>query len=121
MSEINFLCEKCGSNLEQYKKGSTGGVICSKCNWGVVTTEMPEINLDFNIYEVFIRNGDCNNKSHIQTVSSIKGINFLKARNIILDEKLPLVFKGEAKEVVGVREKIKLAGMECVIKPGFPW
>ncbi len=99
---------------------STQGVSCPKCGWSVVTTHISEIKLDTVKYEVHINKGNYRNEEHIKAVSKISGMNFLSARKV-LKETQPLVFKGEAIDILQVRKTLVSAGLGCLIYPEFPW
>jgi len=114
------VCEKCGGALVIRQEGNTQGLYCTKCNWSVVTTHIPEFMLDSTKYEVRVCRGDYRNGQHVKAVSKVSSMNFLASRKL-LQEVEPLVFSGEAADVIRVREILSAAGMVCEINPEFRW
>jgi tRNA(Ile2) C34 agmatinyltransferase TiaS len=114
------ICEKCGSEMEFRREGSSQGLFCTNCDWSVVTTYIPEILLDETLYEVIITDGNPQNKKHISTVSHAGNINFLSARKSLREGSF-VVFKGIATEVVEIRKTLDSAGLSYKIAPEFPW
>lgn len=115
-----MVCEKCQSQMEVQNTGSTQGLYCTKCDWSVVTTHISEIRLDATKYEIRIREGDYRNEQHVKAVAHVSGMNFFLSRKL-LQESLPIVFKGETIDIVRARESLVSVGMECVISPDFCW
>jgi hypothetical protein len=119
-SETESSCPQCGGPTEVRQKGFTRGLYCTRCDWAVVHTEIPQINLDTTLYEVRIRDGDYGNREHVKVVADISGVNFLEARRL-LQQREPVVFRGQAIDVVPVRESLKSAGILFTISPEFRW
>jgi hypothetical protein len=109
-------CEKCGGKMEARQEGSTQGLFCTPCDWSVVTTHIPEIKLDATLYAVTACNGDFDDASHVKAVAQISGLNFLAARKL-LQQELPVVFKGVAVDVLKVRRTLSQAGIDCNVTP----
>ena len=101
-------------------EGSTQGMMCPSCNWSVVTTRIPEIQLDFTSYEVRISGGDYHNEKHVKALAKIANINFLAARKLLQEEQ-PLVYAGKASDIVKIREALIVDGLQCAITPDFRW
>ncbi len=114
------VCEKCGSLMEARQEGSTQGLYCTGCDWSVVTTHIPEIRIDATEYEVRVSRGDYRNEQHVKAVSKVSNTNFLASRKLLQDTQ-PLVFRGEAVDVVRVREILVAAGISCAISPELRW
>ncbi|HLO87738.1 MAG TPA: hypothetical protein VK203_22405 [Nostocaceae cyanobacterium] len=121
ISQALPVCEQCGSPMEVRREGSTQGLYCTNCDWSVVTTYIPAIILDETLYKVSILNGDAQNKQHIRAVAQIVNVNFLAARKLLQEQSPLIVFRGDAKEVVRVREVLSMAGLVYEITPEFPW
>ncbi|AFZ26623.1 hypothetical protein Cylst_4545 [Cylindrospermum stagnale PCC 7417] len=115
------ICEKCGSQMEIRQEGSTQGLFCTNCDWSIVTTYIPETQRDETLYEVSIINGDAQNKQHIRTVAQVANVNFLAARKLLQERSPFVVFRGNAKEVVRVREVLSMPELVYEITPEFPW
>lgn len=120
ISEIP-ACEKCGSPVEFRCEGSTQGLFCTKCEWSVVTTCLPEILRDTTLYEVSVTSGECGSVHHLKTVAQLAGVNFLAARKLLQGPSSFAVFTGDASKVAKVRDMLKSAGLAYEIKPPFPW
>jgi hypothetical protein len=112
-------CEQCRGELVVFNEGSTQGTRCDLCGWSVVTTNMPGIQLDECRYEVRCR-GDYWNQTQIRAVSEVTGHNFLMSRDM-LQQGSTLVFSGQAKSVLRVRNILVSAGVACEITPDFCW
>jgi len=112
-------CEQCGGNLIVLKEGITQGARCDQCDWSVVTTNMPGIQLDRCRYELRCR-GDYRNQAQVSAVSEVTGQNYLLSR-ITLQQGDTLVFSGQAQEVLQARNILVSAGVVCEITPDFPW
>ncbi|MFJ2386730.1 hypothetical protein [Pseudomonas koreensis] len=81
-----------------FKEGSTQGTRCDRCDWSVVTTNMPCIQLDRCRYEVRCR-GDYRNQDQVKAVSEVTGQNYLISR-LTLQQGDALVFSGQAQEAL---------------------
>jgi hypothetical protein len=113
------VCEQCGGQIELRQEGSTHGLYCTRCDWSIVTTHIPEITLDTTSYEVRV-DGDCRNEGHVKAAAEVSGMNFLAARKL-LQEPRSIVFTGRAVDVMRAREILTAAGMGCTINPDFRW
>ena len=116
----NEKCEQCGGALEFRKNGSVQGYFCKGCDWALVTTFIPDIQLDETQYTIAVSGGDYHNELHIKAVADASQINFLSARKL-LQQVNPEVFKGEATKVIKVRESLSSAGLICNINPPFSY
>jgi hypothetical protein len=114
------VCEKCGGKMEIRREGSTQGLFCTQCDWSVVTTHISEVKLDNTQYEVVACDGDPDDARHVKAVAQISGTNFLASRKL-LQQELPLVFKGVAVDVLQVRETLTGVGISCKVTPEFRW
>uniref|UniRef100_UPI0013CEA310 hypothetical protein n=2 Tax=Moraxellaceae TaxID=468 RepID=UPI0013CEA310 len=58
MNEIvSETCELCGGKLKSLILGNLSGLFCDNCQkWAVVTTYIPQINLDENLYKIYLVN-----------------------------------------------------------------
>jgi hypothetical protein len=117
---MNGKCEGCGGELEYRINGSVQGYFCERCGWAVVTTYIPEIDLDDTKYSVFACGGDYKKDAHVRAVSEVAGVNFLSARKLLQQER-PTVFQGRARAVEKVRVVLAEAGLSCEISPSFPY
>jgi len=117
----NEVCESCGALVEARREGSVQGVFCTRCDWAVVTTWLPEILRDETLYEVKVVAGDYKNEKHIKAIAKLKELNFLAARKLLQTESSFVVFNGKAAQLVDVRGVLISACMEYVIRPEFLW
>ncbi|MGW8393128.1 hypothetical protein [Pseudoduganella sp. HUAS MS19] len=118
--EFQMICEKCGGKMVARHEGSMQGLFCTKCDWSVVTTRIPEIKLDRTQYDVFALNADYKNQSHIKAVAHVTGFNLLEARKLLQFAE-PDIFRGNAVEVKRVRDALRSVGVDCRIEPEFTW
>src|SRR5688572_6974711 len=112
-------CEKCGGEMEYRQEGSVQGLFCKNCDWYLVTTHIPPIQLDETDYEVHATGGDFKNPAHVKAVAEASGRNFLDSRRL-LQESEPLVYRGKAPEVARVHDVLIAAGVGVRILPPFP-
>lgn len=121
MMDHSFIaCEKCGSQTEVFREGRTQGIRCKQCDWSVVTTYTPPIQLDQTIYEVRIERGDYQDAKQVKAVAHVIGGNFLSARDTLKNGQ-PIVFSGDAQHVMQVRDSLLAAGVVVAVQPEFPW
>jgi hypothetical protein len=116
----NQKCEQCGGELEFRTKGSVQGYFCKTCDWALVTTFIPDIQLDETIYKVTIADGDYRNKSQIKAVAEISNINFLSAQKLLRQRNV-MIFQGEAPRVLKVRDTLNAVSLTYDIQPPFPY
>lgn len=112
-------CEVCGRELEFRREGSVQGFYCKSCDWAVVTTYIPEIQLDETIYELRVSGADFHNENHVRTVSAVSGLNFIAARKLLQQQEKPLVFAGKAPTIQDRRDKLAAVGFSIEISPPF--
>jgi hypothetical protein len=115
------VCEDCGGTVEVRREGSTQGVFCTRCDWAVVTTYLPEIFRDETLYEISVTSGDYNNKEHIRAIAKLNGVNFLDARQLLQTQPNFKLCKGAASRVEEIRVAFELVGIQYEIRPPFPW
>lgn len=120
MDHLPIVCEKCGSRTEVFREGRTQGTRCTHCDWSVVTTYTPPIQLDRTIYEVRIERGDYRDTEQVKAISHVTNGNFLSARELLKNSQ-SLVFSGDAHHVMQVRDSLLAAGIAIAIQPDFPW
>lgn len=113
-------CEACGQKVEFRREGSTQGLFCTNCDWALVTTYIPQIELDETLYSVRISGTDLHDKNHIRAVSAVTGLNFIAARKLLQQDR-PLVFEGKAPKVLEVRDTLASAGLSYLITPRFDY
>ncbi len=112
-------CEDCGSKAEFDIRGSTQGLFCSKCDWAVLRTYIPQIDLDRTTYKLFIISGDHKNKNQVKTIARVANVNFLQARQMLLgsDEQIT---EGSAVAIDNARQDLSDVGLEFYTEPDFP-
>lgn len=120
MDHSLITCEKCGSQMDAFREGRTQGIRCKQCDWSVVTTYTPPIQLDRTIYEVRIERGDYQDTGQVKAIAHVIGGNFLRARDILKSSQ-SLVFSGDAQHVMQVRDALFTTGVIVKIQPEFPW
>ena len=111
-------CEVCGGEVEFRREGSTQGLYCKNCDWALVTTYIPKIDLDETIYRIRITESDFHDENQVRAVATISGVNFIAARKL-LQEKNPIVLEGEASKVKQAKQRLIDAGLRFEIFPEF--
>src|SRR6266550_4353718 len=61
-SEEELVCPECGGLTQVLRERLTLGLSCTRCTWSVVSTCIPEIQLDYTSYEVRVGGGDYRNR-----------------------------------------------------------
>jgi hypothetical protein len=105
--------------MEFRQESSVQGLFCKNCDWYVVTTHIPPMQLDETEYEVRVTGGDFHSEAHVKAVAEVSGRNFVGARKL-LQEGVPLVYKGHAPEVARAEATLAAAGLGVQILPPFP-
>ena len=77
--------EQCGRQMESRQEGSTHGLYCTRCDWSIVATYIPEITLDTTSYEV-----QSIEPSHDRLSSVANPLNPLATRSILPRWPMPL-------------------------------
>lgn len=111
-------CKMCGGETEFRRIGSVQGLFCKTCDWNLVTSYIPEIELDETLYEVKVNNGDIHNINHVKIIAEVSGLNFLSSRKL-LSEQNPTIFRGMALNVIRVRTALAQEGLDYEITPEF--
>lgn len=119
MSEVK-KCKNCGADTEFRVEGSTEGFFCTKCDWALVTTHIPEIAKDSTHYKMYLLSADPNNKDQIKLLSQVANINYLQARKMARED-MPLIIEGEAVVIDKARDALNQVSIEYDIKPSFPY
>jgi hypothetical protein len=114
-------CELCGHPVEFRREGNTQGLFCTSCDWALVTTYIPEIELDETIHSVFLKDVDSPvTTQQIRLVSELSGKNFLESKTLLSTAK-SLVFEGGAPSVVSTVKRLKEASLMWRIEPEFKY
>jgi hypothetical protein len=112
-------CEACGGELEFRREGSTQGFFCKTCDWAVVTTYIPRIDLDQTKYGLHAIGGDFHDENQVRAVAQVSGLNFIGARKL-LQQGDPLVLEARAPEILAAKIRLNEAGLRAEISPPFP-
>jgi hypothetical protein len=119
-SLTSLICPNCGALAESVIEGRSSGMRCTQCDWSVFTTFALPIEKDQIEYEIVLSRLSAFNEEHVKTIANLMNINFLQARKKFTEE-APRVFKGKAKEVVVIKEKLDSIGLVYTIQPEFKW
>ncbi|WP_165670254.1 hypothetical protein [Metapseudomonas otitidis] len=115
----SLACEVCGGRLEAFNEGSAQGLRCVDCEWSLVTTQIPEIRVDEQEYDIHC-DGDFKSGAHIRAVAEVSGLNFLESRKALEGGRF-VVLSGQAIDVLRVKETLESAGVRYSIEPDFRW
>jgi transposase-like protein len=113
-------CEICGSDTVHRVENNTQGFFCTKCNWALVTTYIPEIAQDVTKYRIYLCHADFKNQKHIKALSQIANINFLQARRKIQENK-PLILEDNALAIEKAKKFFDELLIKYEIEPDFPY
>ena len=114
-------CERCGAEAEYRIKGSTQGWYCPRCDWAVVTTYFPPIELDQTIYQVHVATDQTGRVpvERLRVVARLTGLNYIQARDLMTSQPEILVYEGEAPETLEAARLLERAGLRYRISPEF--
>lgn len=118
---INSVCPQCGSAIELRREGSTQGMFCTRCEWSVVTTVLPDILRDTSTYTVKVTQGDFRDDRHLKAVAQLAGVNMLASRKLLQQSGGFVVATGSAREIAAARDELVSVGLGVSIEPPFPW
>lgn len=112
-------CEVCGGEVELRREGAVQGFYCKTCDWAVVTTYIPKIDLDETTYGLRAIGGDFHNESQVRAVAQVSGLNFIGARKL-LQQDAPLVLEAMAPQILAAKMRLNEVGLLAEISPPFP-
>jgi hypothetical protein len=113
-------CELCEAELEFRVQGSTVGFFCTKCDWSLVTTQIPKIAQDITVYKLYLLSTNYKNTEQIRAISEIARVNFLQAR-AMMQENQSLILEGEALEIDAAKKVLDKLSIGYEIEPNFPY
>ncbi len=115
-----MVCEKCKAAVNWFSEDFVQGWRCPDCGWSLVTTNIDRIYEDITEYSIYITNVNAVNKNMIKTVAGIAGVNFLRARNMLM-ERHACIFKDKAPKVKIVMEELVQLKIQFEVIPEFPY
>lgn len=107
------------SLVEVRRQRSTEGLFCTKCDWSVVATHLPDILQDTIPYEVRVISGDFKNDSPLKAVAQLASVNLLAARKLLQEPGGFLIFTGLASKVATVWDTLKSPGWSSELSRHF--
>jgi hypothetical protein len=111
-------CESCGGEVEFRQHGHIQGYYCKNCDWSVVATSIPAIELDETTYKLSVLDADFHNEEQVRVVSQMSGLNFIGSRSL-LQQPEPVVFEGKAPQTLAARNQLLKVGLQSKISPSF--
>lgn len=116
-----MICEKCKAEMDYSIEGSVQGLRCPLCgSWGLITTYMEEIYVDYTEYSLYIRKGSEINIEKIKCVAKIAKVNFLAAKRM-LEEKEVCILKARAPEIKVAIAKLQDLSIDFIVNPLFKY
>lgn len=113
-------CEICGGKTEFRREGSVQGWFCTNCDWSVVTTYIPEIELDPVVYSICNIKGIHGNADQLRAVTKLNGGNFLEAKALLLTNGA-VILKGNAPEILLALRQLRRVNLEVEVMPKFEY
>ena len=114
------ICEMCGTEMIPFSEDYSYGMTCPKCGWGWVTSHFEQIDLDTTDYQVVLQPGNEVKGDVLREISNILGVNYIQAKRII--ENTPVtIYKGKARDVVVIIDKLDKKGIKYAVQPDFPY
>ena len=71
---MRMLCKKCHTEMTVMQEDNVSGLICPKCGWNIITTEIDDIMLDTQLYQLFVLKNEHINRNQIRILSKISGM-----------------------------------------------
>lgn len=112
-------CEKCGTEMNYFQRGSSCGYECPECEWGVATTYIDPINEDITLYELSVKACEKPSISAIKALSHAMSIGFVAAKEML--SKGGAVRAGKATDIISLVKAFKDADLTYSISPEFPY
>lgn len=114
-----IICEKCGNEMVSFIRGSSRGVECLKCGWGLATTYIKPIKTDDTNYILSIPAINEPNIDHIKAVSKILNVNFLKSKSLL--QKGNTTIEDTAVKIRDYARLLNEKSIQFAITPDFPY
>lgn len=114
-----IICEKCGNEMVSFIRGSSCGVECLKCGWGLATTYIEPIKTDETNYTLSIPTISEPNIDHIKAISNILNVNFIRSKSLLQEGNASITDKA-----VKIRDYARLLNEKAIqftITPDFPY
>lgn len=115
---MNQKCQKCNANMYETCNDSIQGWVCPGCGWNVVTTKIDKIYEDTTEYRVYMKHAGDINHEKIKLVSKIAGVNFVSARQMLMESNVCLL-KDKAPKVQKVIQKLRELEISFEVIPQF--
>ncbi|MFW1857606.1 hypothetical protein [Acinetobacter defluvii] len=118
---LKEYCEKCKGKLTTEITDHLSGLYCENCQqWAVVTTYIPPIQLDEQLYKIYLRDNDKVDHSIIKLIATILNINFIEAKRL-LSTFNPMIHEEKAVKTYRVIQTLNEAQLKFICIPEFPW
>jgi hypothetical protein len=116
-----WRCQECGRVLESWIDRSTQGLYCPACQkWEVVTSYLPPILQDRQIYEIVLARVEQPNADQLCAVARLLSVGYLEARRMLPASPVT-VFTGRADDVLRAVASLNDVGLAHMIVPDFVW
>lgn len=112
-------CEKCGSEMLDFREDHTCGATCSNCGWSWATSYFTPIELDQTVYTIHIQKTQAPSLSMIRCISKLAVCNFIAAKSLL--ESGTAAYEGRALDIQRAAELLKAASLSYSITPDFPY
>lgn len=114
-----IYCEKCGSEMQNFREDHTCGTICPNCGWSCVTSYFSAIELDQTLYTIHIQKTPAPSLTMIRCVAKLIACNFITARSLL--ENGTAAYEGRAVDIRRAAESLKAASLSYSVTPDFPY
>lgn len=112
-------CEKCGTKMEFKIEGHTKGWFCKKCGDAIVTSHFSDLEIDAQIYDVYVKSNNKLDIESVKIVSEISGLNYIKAKDLL--EKGGLLLNGLAIDIDKDIKVLKKSYIKFYVQPNYPY
>lgn len=111
------ICEKCGAVMMPFKEFGSTGMKCPSCGWGWATTYQDPIDLDEQVYTIFIPPQDASMEA-IKCISYVFSVNYIEARKNLQSGSLRV--SGNARDIRNKAARLTESSVVYKIEPDFP-
>ena len=111
-------CPKCGANATVTIEDSTQRIKCTNCDYDVVTTFIPEIEIDETLYTIKITSSNYS-LDFIKSLSKITTLNFISVKKML--DSNSFEFSSNAITIKKLKELCISNSIEYSVYPDFKY
>ena len=118
--EIETICEKCGSKCSHRIKDSIQEVFCTKCDWSIVTSFIPEIVKNTKSFTLTLTNYSYENINQIKLIAKSIEKNLIEAKTMMKNN-TKIVITGSAYSIIDFIPELVKNDIHVELQNDFTW